>query len=261
MFGWLKRKVGRLKFERTMKKLWEAVGISQDDLREENDNGALLSFKVDEQMPPLSGFEEDVRVVRSSTGIVLIKESDGAPISDTLAPSQEILQRIPADIDEADFAYLIVKSKYGGNDKILSCVVERSGQHYGDGRAFWWSLAKKEVYWKSKAINATRMTKKSLSQVIAIANGTWGAVVEHSGPIDNMRDQLVLSRNVDLDVLSKLKDHYDSKSAKFGVDIARAMIFATQSEDPKLEAVAFERFKQFMWQPGEEPKEFLQHDT
>ena len=57
MFGWLKRKIERLEFERRTKKLWEAFGVSQD-LREANDNGALLSFKVEEQMPPLSGFEE-----------------------------------------------------------------------------------------------------------------------------------------------------------------------------------------------------------
>jgi hypothetical protein len=260
MFGWLKRKLQRRQTERAMKKLWEVFGVSQD-LREENDNGALLSFEVEDQMPSLSGFEEGVRVVRSSIGIVLIKESDGTPISDGLAPSQEKLRKIPAEIDEVDFAYFIVKDKYGGDDEIRSCVVDRSGQHYGDARAFWWSLAKKEAYWKSKAINATRMTKKSLSQVIAIANGTWESVVDHSGPIDMMRDQLVLSRNVDLDVLSKLRDHYHSKSAKFGVDIARAMVLATQSEDPKLEAVAFERFKQFIWQPGQEPPEFLQPPT
>lgn len=52
-----------------------------------------------------------------------------------------------------------------------------------------------------------------------------------------------------------------SEAAKLGLDIALAMVLATQSEDPRLEAFAYQRFKRFLWQPGEEPKEFYQRGT
>jgi hypothetical protein len=56
-----------------------------------------------------------------------------------------------------------------------------------------------------------------------------------------------------------MKDNAAGEAAKLGFKIALAMVLATQSEDPKLEAFAFQRFKRFLWQPGEEPREFRQH--
>jgi hypothetical protein len=89
----------------------------------------------------------------------------------------------------------------------------------------------------------------------------WDIVVERSGSIDNMRDQLVPMRNVHLEVISQMKDRAENEAAKLGFDIALVMVLATQSEDPKLEAAAFSRFKSFLWQPGDEPKEFYQHSN
>lgn len=62
-----------------------------------------------------------------------------------------------------------------------------------------------------------------------------------------------------IEVISKMKDGAENEAAKLGFDVALAMVLATQSEDPKLEAAAFSRFKNFLWQPGDEPKEFYQH--
>jgi hypothetical protein len=44
-----------------------------------------------------------------------------------------------------------------------------------------------------------------------------------------------------------------------GLEIALAMILATQSEDEKLEKFAFQQFKRFLWQDGEGPQEFRMH--
>ena len=76
-----------------------------------------------------------------------------------------------------------------------------------------------------------------------------------------MRDMIVPLRNVHLTVISQMKEKETSEAAKLGLDIALAMVLATQSEDPKLEAFACRRFKRFLWQPGEEPVEFRQFAT
>jgi hypothetical protein len=48
---------------------------------------------------------------------------------------------------------------------------------------------------------------------------------------------------------------------RLGLDIALAMVLATQSEDPKLEAYAYQCFKRFLWQPGEGPIEFQEYQA
>lgn len=39
------------------------------------------------------------------------------------------------------------------------------------------------------------------------------------------------------------------------------MVLAVQSEDDKLEAAAYKRFKRYLWREGEEPREFYAYDT
>lgn len=57
-----------------------------------------------------------------------------------------------------------------------------------------------------------------------------------------------------------MKEKESTESGRLGLDIALAMILATQSEDPRLEAFAYQIFKRFLWHPGEEPREFYHHD-
>lgn len=69
------------------------------------------------------------------------------------------------------------------------------------------------------------------------------------------------ARRMHLDVLSKMVDETESEAGKLGLEICKAMVLATQSEDHKLEAYAYQRFKRFLWRPGEEPREFYTHDA
>ena len=87
----------------------------------------------------------------------------------------------------------------------------------------------------------------------------WDVAIENAGSIDYMRDMLVLLRNQHLEVISKLITEATNEATKLGLEIALAMVLATQSEDDKLERFAFERFRRFLWQPGEEPPEFYLH--
>ncbi len=107
-------------------------------------------------------------------------------------------------------------------------------------------------------INNTKITDKACAQVRSAANGIWQSAVENDGSIDHMRDSMVSLRNRHLDVFSHMKEEFEGNpSIKFGIDITSAMVLATQSEDRMLESIAFERLKQFIWEPSQEPIEFL----
>ncbi len=260
MFGWLKKKIEKRTFEKQVDTIWKVFGVSQD-LREQSDNGKLRSFNVDGDITELNGFEEEVSIVRTKDGVIILKKSNGEQISNSLL-KDDVIKQIPPDVTECVFAYFIVRSKHEGyDDKICSCLIDSNGSDvsvYGDRRAFWWSLAKgslKEIFLK---INNTRMTDKAFAQVRASANGVWQSAIDHDGSIEHMRDTIVLCRNTHLDVFSKLKTQYENNpSVKFGIDIAKTMVLATQSEDLKLEGIAFERLKSFIWESGKEPKEFI----
>ncbi len=86
----------------------------------------------------------------------------------------------------------------------------------------------------------------------------WDAVIERSRSIDELREEPMYARSIHHDVISKMIDAAEGQAGKLGLQICRAMVLATQSEDPALEAFAFDRFKRFLWRPGEEPAEFLQ---
>ena len=190
---------------------------------------------------------------------ILLKKSNGDPISNALTLSTENLQKIPADVNEGDFVHLIVKAKYDGlEDKICSCFISRDGTPYSDQRAFWWSLAKNTLNGELRKINNTRMTDKAFAQVRSAANGIWQSAVENDGSIEHMRDTMVLLRNRHLEVFSNMRSQFENNpSIVFGINIACAMVLATQAEDRMLENIAFERLKQFIWEPGQEPSEFL----
>lgn len=267
MFGWIGRKKKQnqdfQRSENVSLDLYAALGILQE-IRMENDDGPLFAAMDEEkEMPPLSGMQEKVTLIRAANGITMIKESDGQPVTERRSLSQEDLGKVPEDAEEIHFVNLTVPSKYDKDEKeIYSClIVQPDSQVFGNMRAFWWSLAKMHVEGITRILGRTKMTEQAYAHVFANAQMMWNIVIEESGTIDHLRDQLVPIRNVHLDVISQMKDQAASDADRLGLDIALAMVLATQSEDKKLEAEAFDRFKKFLWQPGDEPKEFYMHEA
>jgi len=106
-----------------------------------------------------------------------------------------------------------------------------------------------------------RVSVHALARVHAEARAMWDAVIERSRSIEELREEPMYARNSHLDVLSKPIVESESKAGKLGLEICKAMVLATQSEDDKLEAFAYQRFKRFLWRPGEEPREFYAHEV
>ena len=258
MLGWIKKKIEKSACEKQVDTIWKAMGVSQD-LREVNDRGTLRSFSVERDMGELNGFEYDVNLVRTKESIFIIKKQNGEPVPAALSISKEDLQKVPSEVEDGVFVYLIVKAKYSGlEDEIHSCFITRNGDLYGSQRAFWWSLARSTLNGVFLKINNTRMTDKAFAQVRSAANGMWQSALENDGSINYMRDKMVLLRDKHLGVFSQMKEKFEGNpSVQFGIDITSAMVLATQSEDRMLESIAFERLKQFIWEPGQEPIEFL----
>lgn len=257
MFGLFKKKQkDNEEFERVTDSVYEALGRIKE-LRVEHDSGSVVSFwEYGDDVPPLSGSQTKVDLVYAANGITMIKEN-GQPVIERRSISQEDLREVPTDASECDFVNFTARS-----GEIYSCIIAQpDAQIYGSMRAFWWSLAKMHLEQISRELNYTKMTQLAFSHVFAHGRGMWDIVVEESGSIENMRDQLVPVRDLHLGVISQMKDQAPNKAASLGIDIALAMVLATQSEDQKLEAAAFKRLKKFLWQPGEEPKEFFEHDS
>jgi hypothetical protein len=223
---------------------------------ETDDNSQYLPVENALDMTTLSGIEYPVKVVNTPTGIVLIKESDGQQVTNRRSLTQEDLQKIPSNAYDCIFVNLPAP-----NNEIYSCVVAQPDtQVFGSMRAFWWSLAKTCVETTNDIVNNTAMTEKNFQNVYNSARGMWNSAIENAGCIDNMRDRLIPLRNLDLDVISQMKDEAaGDKSILLGLEVAQAMILATQSGDRLLEAFAFKCFKKFLWQPGEEPSELYEN--
>lgn len=105
-------------------------------------------------------------------------------------------------------------------------------------------------------IAATRVSQAAFARVCAAARSMWDIATKKAGSIDTMRGLLVPLRNVYLTVIAQMKEQEPNEASRLGLDIALAMVLATQSEDPKPEAFAFQRFRRFLWLQGEEPREF-----
>ena len=106
----------------------------------------------------------------------------------------------------------------------------------------------------------SRVSVRGLARVHAEARSMWDVVVERARSIEELREEPIYARNIHLDVLSKIIDETESEAERLGLEICKAMVLATQSEDDKLEAYAYQRFKRFLWRTGEEPREFYAHD-
>lgn len=224
----------------------------------EGDDGPLLPPDIgSSELPALSGVEIKVRLVPTATGIILVGEDDGQQITEQRALTQDDLSKAPLDAD----GYTFVNFHPPSGDLSSRIITKPDTEICGSMRAFWWSLAKSTVVTTDAKASGTRMTRAAFARVFGEARAMWDIAIKEAGSIDSMRDMIMPLRNVHFSVITQMKEKETSEAAKLGLDIALAMVLATQSEDPELEAFACQRFKRFLWQPGEEPVEFRQFAT
>ena len=225
----------------------------------EGDEGPLLPRvpgPTVSDMPALSGTEIKVKLVTTPTGIALISE-DGQQITERRTLTQEDLRKVPPGLDVYRFVNLRARS-----GEIYSCIIAgQDAEVFGSMRAFWWSLAKVSVHMTDVNARMTRMTPTALARVHASARHMWDTAIGEAHSIDNMRDLIMPLRNVHYEVINKLRNETTNEAERLGLDVALAMVLATQSEDAKLEAHAYQCFKRFLWQPGEEPAEFQEYEA
>lgn len=224
-------------------------------LREGDDGPLLPSDLGSADLPIFFGVVIEVRLASTATGIILIREDDGKQVTEQRTLTQDDLHKAP--LDAKGYTFVNFQPPSG---ELYSCLIQKpDSEVYGSMRAFWWALAKSHVVSTDAMASSTRMTPTAFARVYGTARGMWDEAIKRAGSIERMRDLFVPERNVHLTAISEMKDNAAGEAAKLGFKIALAMVLATQSEDPKLEAFAFQRFKRFLWQPGEEPREFRQH--
>lgn len=226
-------------------------------LREGDDGPLLPSDLGSADLPILSGVVIEVRLASTATGIILVTEGDGKQVTEQRALTQDDLRKAP--LDAKGYTFINFQPPAG---ELYSCLIQKpNSEVYGSMRAFWWALARSHVGSIDAMASSTRMTLTALARVCGTARGMWDMAIKEAGSIERMRDLFLPERNQHLTAINAMKENATGEAAKLGIKIALAMVLATQSEDPKLEAFAFQRFKRFLWQPGEEPREFRQHGT
>jgi hypothetical protein len=204
-------------------------------------------------LPDFNGTECKVRIEFTATGFALIRKDDGLEIVERRSLTQKDIEKVlREDWDDCRFVNLRTRS-----GEIVSClIVGEESEVVGSKRAFWWALAKVTVRMTDVHASDIRMSVHALARVHAEARAMWDAVIERSSSIDELREEPMYARNIHYDVLCNMIKKAESEAGKLGLEICRAMVLAAQSEDPALEAFAFDRFKRFLWRPGEEPAEF-----
>jgi hypothetical protein len=221
----------------------------------DDDETRVLPSRRRELHPELSGFEAEVALVLGATGIALVRTDNGEQITQPHSLSQDDIAKIPRNFDSYHFVNLTTR----GNGEICSCITAGPDNVvYGDRRAFWWALARENVATTTAKANGTPMTETAFARIRATGRGLWDEAIRRNS-IDQMRDQLVPVRNTHFTMAQKLIETQPDEPGRLGLEIALAMILATQSEDEKLEKFAFEQFKRFLWQEGEGPQEFRMH--
>lgn len=221
----------------------------------ENDRTESLPSNAFVEVPEFSGTETKVRLVRTLTGIAMIRADDGRQITEKRALKQEDLELVPHDAGICTFVNLHTRT-----EGLHSCIIAGDDNEvYGSKRAFWWALARVNVVNTDRKATGHRMTQLAVAAAHTAARTMWDIAIEKAGSIDDMRDTFVLMKNRHFEVINKMIGEAENEATKLGLEIALAMVLATQSEDDKLERFAFERFRRFLWQPGEEPKEFYSY--
>jgi len=210
------------------------------------------------ELPELNGTECKVRITFTATGFALVRKDDGTEIIERRSLSQQDIEKVKRE-DWEDCRYVNLRTRGG---EIVSClIVGKDSEIIGSPRAFWWALAKVSV--KMTDVNAcgVRMSVHALARLHTEARAMWESVIARSRSIEELRDEPMYARKIHLDVLSKMIAESESEVGKLGLEICKAIVLAVQSEDEKLEAAAYQRFKRFLWRPGEEPREFYAHDA
>lgn len=227
-------------------------------LASEDDTSALMpSQRSLYEEPRLSGNEFKVRLVFTATGLALVRHDDGAVVTERRSLTQADLEKVPRE-DWEDCRYVNLHTRSG---EIVSClIVGEANEIVGSRRAFWWALARVTARMVDVRASGARMSVHALAEVHSVARAMWDVVIERSGSIEGLREEPVYARNIHFDVMSKSIDQAETPARKLGLEICKAMVLAVQSEDDALEAFAYQRFKRFLWRPGEEPGEFYQHD-
>jgi hypothetical protein len=202
-----------------------------------------------------NGYETKVSLSRTDVGIVLLDAETGAQITAQRSLTQADLQSVPIEINIGTFVNLTLQ-----DGEIVSCLITPPGNEvYGSMRAFWWALACTTVRTTYAKVIRIDTTMEEFPRIFASAISMWNIAINEARSIDNMRDLIMPMRNVHFEVINEMRDQEDDPVLQMGLDIALAMVLATQAGDPKLEAYAFRCFNRFMWLPGEEPAEFRIH--
>jgi hypothetical protein len=224
----------------------------------EDDNSAVYpSQRILTDLPDFNGTECKVRIVPTAIGFALIRMEDDVEIRERRSLTQEDLEKVNRE-DRGNCRFVNLRTRGG---EIVSCLTAGADSEIiGSPRAFWWALAKVSVKMTDVKASGMRMSVRGLARVHAEARGMWDVVVERARSIEELREEPMYARNIHLDVLSKMIGEAESDGGKLGLEICKAMVLATQSEDDRLEAYAYRRFKRFLWRPGEEPREFYAHD-
>lgn len=210
------------------------------------------------ELGDLNGIECKVRIVYTVTGYALVRLDDGRQITERRSLTQADIEQVPRESWE-DCRFVNLHTRSG---EIVSCLIYGSDNEVlGDRRAFWWALAKVIVNMTDVKAGSTRMSLHGLAVVHTAARGMWDTVVERAGSIEELRDEPMYVRNTHFDVISKLMTQAQNEAEKLGLEVCKAMVLAVQSEDDKLEAAAYQRFKRYLWREGEEPREFYAHDA
>jgi len=241
--------------ERVMNSLHDALELPT--LRE-GDDGPLIEQDFDRGDPPLfSGIEVRVNLTRAPVGILLTRADDGTVITDRRALKQDDLERVPLDAE--GYLFVNVEDKFGDN---YSCVITLpTFEVFGSMAAFFWSLARQRVTLVYGRLRTTRMTQVAFAHVCASAQAVWNAAIGQAGSIDRMRGMIAPLRNKHLEAIENVKAHEATESRKLGVELAGALILATQTADLALEGYAYRCFRRYLWAPGEEPVEFRVHES
>lgn len=206
-------------------------------------------------LPPLQGVEFKVRLVTKPAGITLYRDDDGSLVTDRRSLSQADLERVPQASAPCLFVNLTTNS-----GELVSCIVAgEDSEVFGSMRAFWWCLARLNVTVVSSLLYGSGLRGDRLAEVCLAAQTAWAKAVEHHS-ISEMRDQMVLIRDVHFRALTSMIEGASDWETRAGFKIARAMVLAVQSEDRLLERATYERFRKYLWVRGDEPAELAVHD-
>jgi hypothetical protein len=242
-------------YERTRDTVDEVLGPPPLRDGEDDRSDILPSQRYLDDLPRFNGTECKVRIEFTPTGFALIRNDNGVEIVERRSLAQADIEKVRRE-DWDDCRFVNLRTRGG---EIVSClIVGEDSEVIGSKRAFWWALAKVTVRRTDVHAGDLRMSLHALARVHTEARAMWDEVIKHSSSIDELREEPMYARNIHYEVLCNMINKAESEAGKLGLEICRAMVLATQSEDPAVEAFAFDRFKRFLWRPGEEPHEFWQ---